>query len=174
MSPADLSSYVYLRDRVDQFADSVRDRHGDQMVCGPTCADCCDGGLTLVLVEAVALGVENGIEEKRIHSLAGLPPLHTEGRCTLLNDDKLCAAYASRPLVCRTHGLPLKYADTDGVNICEKNFTSQTPVESAVLDAENMQTALFAVNVDYCNKNGLDPLARVALDRVAGLMEPDP
>ena len=125
----------------------------------------------MVMVEAVALGEELGIAEGRVHLQAGQPPLHEEGRCTLLGPDDLCAAYASRPLICRTHGLPLSYPDAEKVVYCEKNFISDTPHSSAVFDAESTETALFAANLDYCRQAGLNPMARVAIDRLTALVE---
>ena len=43
------------------------------------------------------------------------------------------------------------------------------PHQSAVLNTENLDAALFAANLDYCQKNGLSPMTRVPLDRLAQL-----
>ena len=167
-----LRSLKSLCTRIDRFSASVRARYGDQMDCRTGCTDCCLAGLTLVMIEAVSIGVAHGIDAERIHLQAGQPCLQTEGRCHLLNNDDLCTIYEERPLICRTHGLPLDYSDTDdtGVTYCEKNFVSRAPHRSAVLDMTNLETALFAVNLDYCRKTGLNPMARVALDRLALLL----
>ncbi|MCP4675261.1 MAG: YkgJ family cysteine cluster protein [Deltaproteobacteria bacterium] len=167
-----LRSFESLCTRIDRFSASVRARYGDQIACQAECADCCQAGLTLVMIEAVAIGVAYGIDAERIHLQAGQPCLQTEGRCHLLNDNDLCTIYENRPLVCRTHGLPLDYSDKDntGVTYCEKNFISRAPHRSAVLDMTNLETALFAVNLDYCRKLGLNPMARVTIDRLALLL----
>ncbi|MCP4601006.1 MAG: YkgJ family cysteine cluster protein [Proteobacteria bacterium] len=165
-----LQSYNALRTRIDRFAASVRARYSDQMVCRVGCAECCKAGLTMVMIEAVALGKAYGIEEERIHLQAGQPALSEEGRCALLGPDDLCTVYATRPLICLTHGLPLKYPDQEKIVYCEKNFISQIPHKSAVLDIANMETALFAVNLEYCRKTGMNPLARVAIDRLSLLI----
>ena len=166
-----LSSYYALQTRIDRFITSVRARYGEQIICRPQCAECCQAGLTLVMVEAVAIGTAFGAEEERIYLQAGQPPLYEEGKCALLGSDDYCRIYKHRPLICRTHGLPLKYPDNDEIVVCPKNFVSQTPHSSAVLDMANMEASLFAVNLDYCRRAGLNPLARIAIDRLAKLLE---
>ncbi len=167
-----MRSLKSLYTRVDRFYMSVRARYGDQMDCHAGCSDCCLAGLTLVMIEAVAIGEAHGIDAERIFLQAGQPCLQTEGHCRLLDKDDHCTIYDERPLICRTHGLPLDYSDKDdtGLTCCEKNFFSRAPHPSAVLDMTNMETALFAVNLDYCRKVGLNPMARVAVDRLALLL----
>ena len=120
-------SYTALRTRIDRFSASIHARYADRIACGPGCTDCCDAGLTLVMIEAVVLGSALNIPEERIHLQAGQPPLFEEGRCAMLGSDELCSVYAERPLICRTHGLPLKYPQEDGFTVCEKNFVYENP-----------------------------------------------
>ncbi|MCU0663608.1 MAG: YkgJ family cysteine cluster protein [Myxococcota bacterium] len=121
------------------------------------------------MIEAIALGEELGVSLDRIYLQAGQAPLSTTGRCSLLTEEGLCSVYRARPLLCRTHGLALKSADRPDVSHCELNFTQNPPHLSSVLDVDNLHTALFAVNLEYCHKLGIDPLSRIALDRLAAL-----
>ena len=165
-----LKSYHALRTRIDRFSASVRARYSDKIVCAPGCTECCQAGLTLVMIEAVVLGLALDIPEERIHLQAGQPPLSEDGRCALLGSNNLCSVYATRPLICRTHGLPLQYPEQDEISVCHLNFVSEKPHSSAVMDMTNVETALFAVNLDYCRRQGLNPLTRVAIDRLASLV----
>jgi hypothetical protein len=80
----------------------------------------------------------------------------------LLVDDR-CAVYESRPLICRTQGLPLLIEAEDGwqeVDFCPLNFTAPNAFDDldddhlAPLDALNLKLAI--VNLQYCQENGVD------------------
>ncbi len=82
--------------------------------------------------------------------------------CPLLVDDR-CAVYESRPLICRTQGLPLLIAADDGeqeVDFCPLNFTAPNAFDDldadrlAPLDALNLKLAI--VNLQYCQENGIE------------------
>lgn len=162
--------YLALVKRVDRLADSIEGRYGEHISCRPTCDECCVAGLTVVLVEAVIIGKALGIPEERIQLQAGQPPLSDEGRCAMLTDDGLCKIYKNHPIICRTHGFPLRYDDNQ-ISVCYKNFLVKIPHESAIIDMEDINTALFNANFDYCRKRGLNPMARVAMDRIAELWQ---
>lgn len=148
---------------------SVIARYDEHIACKLGCADCCDSGLTLVLVEAVVLGKALGVDPDRVLIQAGQPPLGDSGACALLDADKRCRAYRARPLICRTQGLPLAYPDGPGLSICEQNFQTIDPHRSTAIDMDNLETALFAANLAYCRELDLHPLSRVAIDRIAQL-----
>jgi Fe-S-cluster containining protein len=122
------------------------------------------------MVEAVVLGLALDIPEERTHLQAGQPPFSENGRCPMVGPDNLCSVYAARPLICRTHGLPLQYPENKEISFCKLNFVSEKPHSSAVLDMTNVETALFVENLDYCRRQGLNPMARVAIDRLASLI----
>jgi Fe-S-cluster containining protein len=167
--PELLNSYFSLRDRVDRFAASVRARYRELIQCKVGCSSCCQAGLTLTMIEAVVLGEALDVSEENIHLQAGQSPLSENGSCALLTEDRACSAYLARPLVCRTHGLALRYSDRSDIVHCELNFVQSPPHISSVLDMDNLETALFAVNLEYCRKLGINPLSRVAIDRIGAL-----
>jgi hypothetical protein len=164
-----LRPYLQLRDRTDRFVESVTARYAEQIVCRAGCASCCQAGLTITIVEAVVVGEALGLSAERVFLQGGQDALCNSGRCALLDDAGHCRIYEARPLVCRTQGMPLLLPDDDRISICELNFIGLAPHQSAVLNTENLEAALFAANLDYCQKNGLHPLTRVALDRLAQL-----
>lgn len=169
LHPEVLNSYFSLRDRVDRFAASVRARYRELIQCKAGCSSCCQAGLTVVMIEAVVLGEALGVSEENVHLQAGQLPLSENGCCALLTEERTCGAYSARPLVCRTHGLALKYSEQSDIVHCELNFVQSPPHISSVLDMDNLETALFAVNLEYCRKLGLNPLSRVAIDRLAAI-----
>jgi hypothetical protein len=162
-------NYLQLRSRVDRFADSIAGRYSEQIACRAGCNQCCAPGLTVVLVEAVLVGRALGIAEDRVLLQAGQPPLSERGACALLDAAGNCAAYDERPITCRVQGLPLLYPGRAELSICALNFIGAEPHPSSVFDIENVETALFAANLDFCQRAGLRPMSRVALDRLAEL-----
>ena len=162
-------NYLQLRTRVDRFADSVVGRYREQIACRAGCNQCCAPGLTVVLVEAVLVGRSLGIPQDRVLLQAGQPPLSERGRCALLDAAGSCAAYAERPLTCRIQGLPLQYPGVEKPSVCTLNFVGLEPHPSSVFNLGNLEAALFAANLDFCQRAGLRPSSRVALDRLAEL-----
>jgi Fe-S-cluster containining protein len=154
---------------MERIAESIEARYGEHISCRPACSECCRAGLTVVLVEAVVIGESLKIPEERILLQAGQPPLTEEGSCAMLTLDGLCRIYKHHPILCRTHGLPLRYEENE-IIICYKNFLVREPHESALIDMQDINTQLFNANFDYCRKRGLNPMARVAIDRIFQLM----
>ena len=165
----DPHNYLQLRTRVDRFVDSVIGTYPERIACRAGCNQCCAPGLSVVMVEAVLVGRALGISQERVFLQAGQPPLSERGACALIDASGSCAAYAERPLTCRVQGLPLKYPDDPVLSVCPLNFVGAEPHPSSVFDLEKLETALFAANLDFCQRAGLRPMSRVALDRLAQL-----
>ena len=102
--------------------------------------------------------------------------------CEFLDVAGACQIYPFRPLVCRTHGLPLKMDSLESVSsslslrilndevvTCQLNFvTDQDPAPQDVLNDLQVQRLLHVVNARFCENNQIsDPLRRVPLTRDA-------
>lgn len=155
MTPAEkqsslLHNYRTLVARVDELCRRITDEFGPHMACGPGCSGCCRH-LTLSWVEAFALAdavlalpaaAANAIRSRARSASATSP-------CPLLADG-LCLLYAARPIICRTHGLPLLATDAEGtrrVDFCPENFRGLATLPgSAVIDLDQLNTTLTAVD----------------------------
>jgi hypothetical protein len=72
-------------------------------------------------------------------------------RCPLLDNDR-CSLYTARPIICRTHGLPLLIEEAAGMRVdrCPLNFTGTTTLPgAAVIHLERLNSALVAANRHY-------------------------
>lgn len=154
------------------------------MKCRPGCSACCGEQLTVCDVEAALL--REGTAALDADALARLrarldalgagsrTALASGSPCVFLEEDGRCAVYASRPLVCRTQGLPLRYPEglippdailsrargtNDPLTWCPLNFTERGPGPEDVLDAERVDTMLALSN----RGAGGDPERRTAL-----------
>lgn len=112
-----------LHATVDQLIAPLQQVHADSSQCAPGCTGCCLDDLTVLEVEAEVL---------RRHCAEALSrPAHPPGACALLDEQGRCRVYAHRPYVCRTQGLPLRWAEEVGEevverrDVCELNLVGQ-------------------------------------------------
>ena len=157
-----LTPWRQVATKVDTFVDHVEDAYRKEMRCAAGCAACCQQDLTVLLPEAIAL----------IAAIEGLPPdiRNTLARagarpsappCAFLDDAGRCRIYPLRPIVCRSHGIPIRQ-DQD-VAVCSLNFQgadADTYPPDATLNASIITAALTVA----------DALLRQILDH----LEPQP
>lgn len=152
-----------LRDADDHFRATLL-RYREQMQCGVGCTFCCYGLFEIggADVAVIADGLRALPAEQRTElvaraerTLAGTqhPDIRAVGSvereaffertadvpCPALEDDGRCRIYESRPLVCRTFGLPIRDGAQYIGDICELNFTeaAQDLREDAAWDLQN-------------------------------------
>jgi Fe-S-cluster containining protein len=188
----DLAEYRALVVKVDAAVDAAAARAGDQVTCHAGCSSCCVDGLSVLPVEAFAIAAHTAVH--------GLPRSRTRAGdgCVFLDDDGRCVVYAARPLLCRTHGLPLRTSTptsdgeassttgapkaksaaralriVDDVSVCSLNFTGRDPAGFA-LDADVLLKLLVTVDRRFRVRAALaDDHARVALRDLAADLTAD-
>ncbi len=118
--------------QVDAAAGDLESRQEPPLRCGRGCADCCVDGLTVFAVEA------ERIRRDHARLLAEGRP-HPPGACAFLDAAGACRIYTSRPYVCRTQGLPLRWlVDDDQAesrDICPLNRGEGRPEPDALAEA---------------------------------------
>lgn len=110
-----------LHDLVDAQVRPLAELHRERLQCGLGCASCCVDDLSVFEVEAARIEAEHA-------ELLATGRAHAPGACAFLGEAGECRIYESRPYVCRTQGLPLRWfsesADEEIVehrSICELN-----------------------------------------------------
>ncbi len=96
-----LRDYRNLMEEVSEEAKRLTENYQEHMKCCKGCSECCTD-LTLLPLEWYALREALKQEQPR------LVPVDSDEQCALLVDHA-CSLYPFRPLICRTHGLPLLY-----------------------------------------------------------------
>ena len=147
-------SYTNILRRADGFFDSVLKEQRKNLQCGRGCSLCCYGLFEIgsADVPMIAEGLARLHPARRsmvirrakeIVELSNHPNLRecspeekekffdrtSNTRCPNLNNAGECLIYDSRPLVCRTFGLPIRDGDRYIGDICELNFTEATQEE---------------------------------------------
>jgi len=75
-------------------------------------------------------------------------------RCAALDANGRCSIYAARPIVCRSHGAPIRMHDARSlpvVTACSNNFTARGPAAAdpdCIIDQETLSAMVLAVDRD--------------------------
>ena len=145
-----MSRYPEVAAKVDAFFARVEARHGSDMQCQTGCSDCCNARLTITLAEARAIvdELESWPDERRA-ALAANAAASTD-RCAALDDNGRCLIYGVRPLVCRSHGAPIRLREGSlpVVRACFRNFPAgpDQADPDCILDQQTLSAISLALN----------------------------
>jgi Fe-S-cluster containining protein len=149
-----MDRYRELTAKIDGFFARVQARHPAEMQCGTGCADCCHTRLSVTGVEAAAVAALvatlSSDERVELAALAGRRPDPADPRCAALGDDDRCRIYAARPVVCRSHGAPIRLGRA--ISACPRNFTARGPAAAdadCVLDQTTLSALVLAVDQEH-------------------------
>jgi Fe-S-cluster containining protein len=149
MTSANLANYRTLVERVDALTRRIEAEFRAQISCRRGCDACCrhlslfwvEGAALAMALDALPEALAEGIRKRARRAAA-------DGPCPLL-DAGACLLYAARPIICRTHGLPLLAGAGEArrIDYCPENFrTIDTLPAGAVIDLDRLNTPLAAIN----------------------------
>jgi len=165
-----LAHYRQLVTQADALCARIVRDFAPRIVCREGCGDCCQ--LQSVLpVEAYNLywhwrrlpvAEREALQQAIASADGGVCPLLTDARCPL---------YAARPLICRTHGLPILFATEAGrsVDFCPLNFVGVDSLPgSAVIDLDRLNQLLAQINREFVDRlfGDRSPPERIALGEI--------
>lgn len=178
------NSYRQLIEQVDEVTAKLSARYAEHLVCRAGCSGCCHHHLSIFAVEAeavreaIALLPENvrAIIERQAHEVIKREAKGEPVACPLLVENR-CSIYESRPLICRTQGLPLLLEAEDGgqeVDFCPLNFAAPEALddldEDHLVPLEDLNLKLAIVNLQHCRENGIDDNASGKRQRMADIL----
>ena len=170
LSPLD--NYYALLDKVDAICGSITAVLGSRVTCQAGCSGCCTA-ITVFPVEAAAMRERlDRLPPGRSAEIRRLAAARAGGeRCPLLDDER-CCIYDARPVICRTHGLPILFDEGGArrVDCCPLNDLSGLTLNgSTVIDLDRLNTLLTAVNARYLAECGIEGLPeRIPIIEIAG------
>ena len=162
--------YQQLVQRVEAFAQGVRQRYPTQITCHAGCDGCCYQHFTIFPVEsqhlasavaALSLPERQGLRRDLIASETPLEVVDQPRPCVLLESGR-CRLYAGRPLICRLHGYPLfsqmiERAEGHKRDCCPLNFTDM-PLEEietqAIFNLDLINQTLASINHLFVQERG--------------------
>jgi uncharacterized protein len=149
-----MSRYPELAAKVDAFFTRVAARHGDQMACDTGCSHCCHVRLSVTGVEAAAItALVAELSDDTRARLAANVNAAAPDHCTALDAGGRCLIYTARPIVCRSHGAPIRLRESSlpVVTACRDNFTARGPAAAdpdCIIDQETLSAMTLAVDRD--------------------------
>lgn len=142
-----------LHRNASSFFNRVQEKYPEDMQCRKGCDLCCHVDLSVFGVEAEKILMWfNCLSDNERIRLRGLwKKRQLEGAsyggfkqlpCPFLYDGA-CTIYEARPLICRTHGVPLKRMEGERqeVDCCSLNFENLPPCEDWI-DQDRLNTLL--------------------------------
>ncbi len=154
-----LDNYRQLLSRIDALCNAIQASLGDQITCSEGCSSCCTA-ITLFPVEAAALREAlDQLPQQEAEAIRRQITSQASGeRCPLLSHHR-CLLYRARPIICRTHGLPIIYTE-DGQrrsDCCPLNVSEAESISgSSVIDLDKLNPLLVAVNSLYLSQADID------------------
>ncbi len=180
------ATLVQLRRRVDDHFEAAVARTPTAFRCASGCDACCHVRIGVFAVEAAPIAAalarlarEDPALRRRVRQQAD-DPAH-QHHCALLVDGR-CSVYDQRPLICRSHGLPvlatsdpIDPADPPSaprVDHCPLNFVDQPPPRASILRLEAVNHPLAVLASLWSTTTGgpgrsPDPGTRIALADLA-------
>lgn len=175
-----LARFEALAAEVEREFDAIRRRNAGCMECREGCSDCCRCRLSVTRLEEAILrkGLARLPEPVR-RELEKRATAENQEMCPALDANGACQVYECRPLICRSHGVPLRYrspvplVQPTRIDVCEKNFvdiaTESLPAED-VIDQTTLTAELAALDAEFCDEHGLAhdervPLAKILAER---------
>ncbi|MDU0457655.1 MAG: YkgJ family cysteine cluster protein [Geobacteraceae bacterium] len=151
-----LENYRQLVARIDALCSAIEASLADQITCSEGCSSCCTA-ITLFPVEAAALrsALEELPEAEAEEIRQQIVQHNGSERCPLLSHHR-CLLYRARPIICRTHGLPIIYTEDNlrKSDCCPLNLSEAGSVSgSSVIDLDKLNTLLVAVNSLYLSQS---------------------
>ncbi len=114
--------YFHLREEIDERTRILEKTHINHLSCRSGCDLCCMD-YNIFPVEFYSILKE--LQEQNFSPVPAPNKEEESSSCVFLKNHK-CTIYESRPVICRTHGLPLLYTNDNDeweLSTCELNFT---------------------------------------------------
>ncbi len=161
---SDLSAYRALVSKVDSFWDRALRAQPAAFCCAHGCDGCCGQRLTVFPVEAAAISSWLASRAPGRQQAPGRTGARADCCAFLLEGG--CLIYPVRPIICRTHGLPVRIQDR--IDCCPLNFTEALPEPEVILDLERINTLLAVVDRLHAEATGAPAgRPRIALAEIA-------
>lgn len=140
------SKYYKLREEIDGIIRKLIEIHHSEINCKSGCSSCCEN-FSILPVEFYS--IKNEIEKFKIST-----EIADKNSCKFLINNK-CSIYKSRPVICRTQGVPLLFMSEDynfELSVCDLNFSDfdfQKFNSENTYSLDTYNSELFMLNKEF-------------------------
>ncbi len=144
-----LENYKRFVEKVDSICIKIEKSYGNYISCKKGCAKCCMA-ISLFPIEAVSISLAiQSLSKKEIKNIRNRVKKSKDNYTCPLIEDNICLLYDNRPIICRTHGLPI-LINQDGetkIDCCPLNFDGINNFpKDAIISLDNLNTIFVAIN----------------------------
>jgi Fe-S-cluster containining protein len=162
--------YRQLLEQVDNWTAEMIERYKTHLMCRKGCDLCCQRKFTVTAVEAYNIS-------RLFHELPAVIQRAVRKRkqsCAFLVNSA-CTVYESRPIICRTFGLPSLHRKEEAegeISWCELNFTNASGdfgfQADGIIDIDILNLKIEGVNRLFLKESGLRQ-ERISMDEIPNL-----
>jgi uncharacterized protein len=143
-----IGKYLQLRDEVDKACIPLHKAHKKYTHCKQGCDECC---MNFRLLPIEFYSILFSMKEDKMLNLNN----NDSESCPFLINH-VCVIYQNRPLICRSHGLPILDMDQEGENwelsFCPLNFTENNAeyfTHSNCYHQDLFNSKLYMLNIEF-------------------------
>ena len=144
--------YKLLRTEIDTHSNKLEKEHKKQMQCKKGCDMCC---MDYSILPIEFHSILNDLKEKK--AVPETSEKAKKDECIFLKNH-VCTIYDQRPVICRTHGLPLLFMNDNNeweLSACDLNFR-EFNFEEFTLDntfpQDKYNSKLFMLNKEFISR----------------------
>ena len=152
--------YKLLLKKIDEKFKEIKTNNRTFINCECECHDCCQPDLSVFFVEREHIKdflLKNPNIVSQLRKLKKENPWKSK-RCSLLNARGQCLVYEVRPVICRSHGAPVKHktGESYSKDVCPKNFKDadlSKLEDSFFINIDTLNTLLATINRVFSETN---------------------
>ena len=143
-----ISNYIDLRTEISELSAKLSALHEDKMTCKKGCSSCC---MNFKVLPVEYFSMLSQLKKNPPKEFRELDSEHED--CNFLIDD-ICQMYEARPIICRTHGLPLLFMNQEGdaweLSTCPLNFKKFDDFHTEnTYPQDTYNSKLFLINREF-------------------------
>jgi len=144
----EVDKYLQLRTEISELSEKLGAMHKNEMACKKGCSSCC---MNFQVLPVEYFSILQQLKATPPQQFRELDSEHED--CNFLIEH-MCQVYEARPIICRTHGLPLLFMNQEGdaweLSACPLNFKKFDDFHTEnTYPQDTYNSKLFLINREF-------------------------